>query len=273
MQLDCPALDCFIPDGVGTADASGRTTQLGIGAHPDDLEIIAIPGILSCIDSPNEWFTGVVTCDGAGSPRTGRYAGFSDRQLADTRRQEQRDAAALGGYSLQIQLGFPSGRADSPELVDCLENVLRECRPDTVFLHNPADAHATHRRVARSSLAALQRLSAAQRPTRIYGVEVWRSLDWLPAQYRAVLPVEDPQALQARLLGCHDSQVSGGKRYDQAIIARQRANATLLDSHEVDRHDACILAMDLMPLLDDTGLDLDTYLTDALASLRDSLLA
>jgi len=272
MQLHCPALDCLVPDGADVPAAAQRTTHMGIGAHPDDLEIIAISGILACIDSSQHWFTGVVACDGAGSPRSGDYAGLSDSDMVETRRQEQRRAAALGRYSMQLQLGFKSRDADSPALVDCLEQVLRDCRPDAVFIHNPADAHATHRALARSSLAALSRLPVAERPGQVWGVEVWRSLDWLGPTRRVTLPVDDPDGLQARLLRCHDSQVSGGKRYDEAIIARQQANATLVESHSVDACGACALAMDLGPLLSQPQPDLDAFLLELLSEFRDSIL-
>ncbi|MDJ0877713.1 MAG: PIG-L family deacetylase [Halieaceae bacterium] len=271
MQLDCPALDCFVPDGESLAVASQRTTQLGIGAHPDDLEIIGIPGILECHEAEDGWFTGVVACDGAGSPRSGRYAAYSNREMIDTRRQEQRAAASLGQYSLQVQLGFPSAEAASPALEDCLVEIVQACQPDTVYLHNIADAHATHRKLARSSLAALRRLPAGQLPARVFGVEVWRSLDWLSAPLRVALPVDDPGELQTRLLRCHDSQVSGGKRYDLAIIARQQANATLVESQDLDACSACVLAMDLAPLLREAEPDIDALLDQALEGFRAEL--
>lgn len=271
MQLHCPALDCLVPDGEDLSVASSRTTQLGIGAHPDDLEIIAIPGILVCRDADDAWFTGVVACDGAGSPRSGAYAGYSDEQMRETRRQEQRAAAQLGRYSLQLQLGFSSDDADSPALVDCLVDILQSCRPHTLYLHNIADAHATHRKLARSSLAALLRLPPEQQPEQVFGVEVWGSLDWLPSGQRVVLPIEDSEGLQAQLLRCHDSQVSGGKRYDQAIMARQLANATLVDSHGLDSHSGCLLAMNFGALLREPHPDIDGYLDRALATFRDNL--
>ena len=244
-------IDCHVPDDASVELAARRTTHLGIGAHPDDLEIIGFHGIATCYDSPDGWFTGVVVSDGAGSPRSGPYADYSDTEMAACRRQEQRRAAGLGRYSLQLQLGYTSDavKAGGEGLVDDLLVVLETCRPGVLYLHNPADAHSTHRATLRACLAALRRLDAALRPPKIYGVEVWRSLDWLPADLRTALPISDPTGLQARLLRCHDSQIQGGKRYDEAFIARQRANATLVSSRDVDADAACILAVDLNPLL------------------------
>lgn len=274
MHMDSPHLDILVPDGASRDAAAARTTHLGIGAHPDDLEIIAIHGILACRGSSERWFTGIVACDGAGSPRGGDYADFDDAAMAERRRQEQREAAMLGQYSLQLQLGYGSAAVIAgSNLAEALASALAECRPDTVYLHNLADSHATHRAVARASLEALRRLPADALPREIYGVEVWRSLDWLPAEYRVALPVRDPGGLQQALLQCHDSQIGGGKRYDLAILARQRANATLAASHQLDDEHACILAMDLGPLVRDPALDAAAWLDRCIEAFRGELLS
>ena len=272
--MNGPAHDILVPDGSSLEVALARTTHLGIGAHPDDLEIIAIPGILDCLDSSRDWFTGVVACDGAGSPRSGPYASYSDEQMVERRRQEQRDAARLGRYSAVLQLGYSSDAVKSPdstELIDELERILRKTRPSVVYLHNLADRHATHRALARASIAALRRLPAEVAPDAVYGVEVWGSLDWCPPPHRIDLPLHDTQNLQELLLRCHDSQVTGGKRYDLAIVARQRANATLAHSHDIDRDASCLLAMDLAPLLAEPALTPEDFLERCLDAFRQSL--
>ncbi len=257
-----PEQDVFIPDASDAATALAMTTHLGIGAHPDDLEIIAMQGILAAHTSDTAHFTGIVACDGAGSPRNGIYAEYDDQQMSRVRRQEQRDAASLGHYAALVQLGYRSDdiKQDAGPLTDSLAILLQQAQPDVVYLHQLVDRHATHRVLARASLAALRRLPAEQRPSQVYGVEVWGSLDWLPGAWRAAIPIDDPEQLQARLLRCHDSQINGGKRYDLAIVARQKANATLTESHATDKVDACALAMDLSGLVADDSLSVDDYL-------------
>jgi hypothetical protein len=46
---------------------------MGIGAHQDDREIIAIDGILNCFQQEDKSFTGVVVTNGSGSPRDDLY--------------------------------------------------------------------------------------------------------------------------------------------------------------------------------------------------------
>ena len=50
--------EAFVPDGAPLSTALARTTHLGIGAHPDDLEIMACHGILECYRNNDRWFTG-----------------------------------------------------------------------------------------------------------------------------------------------------------------------------------------------------------------------
>src|SRR5689334_5577332 len=104
MRLSKPHSDVFIPDRSPESEALARTTHLAIGAHPDDLEIMALEGILACFGHADNWFCGVVVTDGAGSARTGSYARFSDEEMKAIRREEQRKAAIVGEYGAQIML-------------------------------------------------------------------------------------------------------------------------------------------------------------------------
>ena len=75
----------YIPDGSPEKEALARTTHLAIGAHQDDLEIMAIDGILQCYQQGAKWFTGVVVTSGAGSPRAGLYANYTDKEMRSVR--------------------------------------------------------------------------------------------------------------------------------------------------------------------------------------------
>src|SRR5260221_2587439 len=109
MKFSQSAADVFVPDvDVSPLSALARTTHLCIGAHQDDIEIMAHQGIVACYGHSDRWFSGVVATDGAGSPRTGAYEQYTDMQMQATRCEEQRKAAQLGGYSIQIQLAHPS---------------------------------------------------------------------------------------------------------------------------------------------------------------------
>jgi LmbE family N-acetylglucosaminyl deacetylase len=262
MQLTHPDADVFVPDGIAMDDALARTTHLAIGAHQDDLEFMALHGILECFSRPERWFTGVTMSDGSGSARSGPYAEYSPEEMSETRVAEQRRAAELGGYGCQIQLMFPSAtvkdaRQSGP--VEDLAAILEKTRPQVVYLHNPADKHDTHVACLLRSIDALRTVPPDRRPVTVYGCELWRDLDWLVDSDKRLLPLDGRPDLGETLAAVFDSQITGGKRYDLAIQGRRRAHATFLESHEVDAHDLLTFAIDLTPLVVDPALDVTEY--------------
>ena len=271
MKLRNPKADLFIPDASPAATALARTTHLGIGAHQDDLEIMAFHGILECYGKPDKWFTGVTCTNGAGSPRTGVYADYTDDMMQAVRRKEQRNAAEVGGYSAMFQLDYPSGITKdvrNPALTDELASILEATRPDVVYTHNPADKHDTHLAVTVAAIAAIRKMPLTARPDKVYGCEVWRDLDWLPDQRKVSLDVSGRDHLASALTGLFDSQISGGKRYDLATAGRRRANATYFESHGVDKTDQLIFAMDLTPLAHDDKVDTIEYVLGLIDELK-----
>ena len=271
MQFHNPKADVFVPDGLEEAAALARTTHLGISAHQDDLEIMAYHGIAACFGSPGQWFTGVVLTNGAGIPRTGIYANYTDLEMQEVRRREQRKAALVGEYACQIQLDYTSSAIKDPNhpgVIEDLVAILRAARPKIVYLHNPADKHDTHVGAALRSIAALRALPGEFRPEKVYGCEVWRDLDWVPEEDQRPLPVYARPNLAAALLGVFDSQISGGKRYDLATAGRRMANATYLASHGIDIETALTLALDLTPLIEDPSLSVAAYTLNFIDKFR-----
>ena len=262
MQFHNAGADFFVPDGVAPAPALARTTHLCISAHQDDIEIMAYHGIAECFGRQDRWFTGVVVTNGAGSPRSGLYGGYTDAEMQQVRRLEQRKAAYVGEYACQIQLAFGSSQVKDPReraVVDDLAAILRAARPQVVYLHNLADKHDTHVSTALRALAALRAVRGEARPQKVYGCEVWRDLDWMPDAEKQALAVSAHSNVAAALVGVFDSQVSGGKRYDLATAGRRVAHATYHASHGTDEESALSFAMDLTPLVDDPELEPSEY--------------
>lgn len=262
MQLTNATADIYVPDGTPVSDALSRITHLGIGAHQDDLEFMAFHGILAGLNDAGQWFGGVTCTNGAGSARTGVFAGLTDAEMQDVRRREQLQAADIGRYAAMLQLDYPSGRikdpADPGPAVD-LEAILRATRPDVVYTHNPADKHDTHIGVFAHTLRALRALPADLRPRRVIGCEVWRGLDWMMDEEKVAMDVGGNLSLAERINGVFASQIAGGKRYDLATIGRRRANATFFESHRVDDTDQIWFGMDLTPLVADPDMDVRDY--------------
>ena len=262
MKLTKTTAELFVPDGADADTALKRTTHLGVGAHQDDLEFMAAHGILACFGQADKAFCGVTCTDGAGSSRSGVYASYTDEQMKAVRRQEQRTAAMVGRYGAMLQLDFASKEVKSQEnaaVVSDLCEVLKATRPQAVYTHAPSDKHDTHVGVVRAVIAAIRRLPLAERPAQVYGCEIWRDLDWLPDDREVVLNVSDRPNIAAALSAVFDSQISGGKRYDEAVMGRRKAHATFFESHAVDAATMLTFAMDLSPLVKDDTLSLSAY--------------
>lgn len=262
MKLRHDGSEIFIPDGIEEEKAFARTTHLGIGAHPDDLEIMAYDGILRCFKNPELWFFGIVVTDGAGSPRANFYKNYSHEEMKIVRRQEQKKAAIVGEYSGVAFLNYSSPEAKDPRVMavkEDLKDLLLAIRPRIIYTHNLADYHDTHVAVALRVIQALRELPKEMRPDRLYGCEVWRDLDWLVGRDKIGFDVSAHQNLATALISIYDSQVAGGKGYDLATIGRRRAHATYYASHEVDVSSSMIFAMDLTPLIGDDELDIIDY--------------
>jgi LmbE family N-acetylglucosaminyl deacetylase len=269
VKLSNPGADIFVPDTtLSPEEALRRVTHLCVGAHQDDIEIMAQSGISDCIDTPGRAFGGVTVTDGAGSPRTGPYSTHTDQQMMVVRRDEQREAARLGRYAIQLQLSHPSAvvkKNGNAGVAEDLGMIFSGCRPEVVFLHNPADKHDTHVAVLLRCLEAIRRLPTENRPVRVLGCEVWRDLDWLPDSEKVALDSGRHPGLARKLLAVFDSQINGGKRYDEAAIGRRAANATFHAAHSADKAAGITWAVDLTPLVRDAGPSI-TELTLSLVS-------
>jgi LmbE family N-acetylglucosaminyl deacetylase len=259
-KLDTAQL--FVPDGLPAERALARTTHMAVGAHQDDLEIMAFDGILKCFQREDRWFTGVVVTNGAGSPRDDVYKDYTDEAMRAVRIKEQKKAAVLGEYAAQALLDYPSSAVKDGSNKDPLEDItllLKMAQPEVVYTHNLADKHDTHVAVTLRVIQAIRTFPEQDRPRSLYGCEVWRDLDWMVDEDKIAFDCSGHQNLQAALLGVFDSQVSGGKRYDLATMGRRRANATYFASHGTDVATGLIYAMDLTPLIQDPSQDIQSY--------------
>ncbi|MCK6630501.1 MAG: PIG-L family deacetylase [Anaerolineae bacterium] len=262
MKFNRSTAQIFIPDGLPIAAALARTTHMALGAHQDDLEIMAIEGILRCFQRQDRWFTGVVVTDGRGSPRSGIYQNYNDEQMWAVRNKEQQKAAVIGEYAAQILLDYPSSAVKdgtNGQPVEDITQLLQVARPEVVYTHNLADRHPTHIGVALKVIEAIRSLPQSERPQKLYGCEVWRDLDWMVDEDKVVFNCSDHDNLQTTLVGVFDSQVSGGKRYDLATMGRRRAHATYHASHQTDLSTGLSFAMDLTPLIEDISLNITAY--------------
>lgn len=273
MELANSGAQIYVPDGTAIDKAIARTTHLAVGAHQDDIPIMAHDGILQCFGHADKWLLGITVTDGAGSSRTDLYADYSDARMREVRNVEEKKASFIGEYGAAVLLDYPSSAAKDPtnnRIVNELASLINQARPEVVYTHNLADKHDTHVAVALRTIAAIRRLPNNTRPAAVYGCEVWRDLDWMVDADKVAFDVTDRGNLSAALMGVYDSQITGGKRYDLATTGRRLAHATFSESHAVDRAEALIYAMDLTPLVTDS-IDAETLVAEHIERMEQEI--
>jgi len=274
MDFHIDSAGIYIPDNLPEQEALARTTHMSVGAHHDDLEIMAYDGIQQCFQKEDQWFCGVVLTDGSGSPRKGLYSDYSDDEMKSVRRKEQIKAAEIGEYASQIFLDYTSlevKNSASQGPVQDLVKILISARPAIVYTHNLADKHDTHVAVALRTISAIRSLPERQRPQKLFGCEVWRDLDWMVAADKVAFDNSARENLQVALLGVFDSQISGGKRYDLAVMGRRRAHGTFSASHDTDAMTGLAFAMDLSPLIVNPEMDIFEYVSGYIYRFKEDI--
>ena len=265
MKFHLDSAVVFVPDNLPVDEALTRTTHLCVAAHQDDIEIMAAEPIIACFQQKDKWFTGAVVTDGRGSPRDNLYKEYSDEEMRLVRFKEQLKAATIGEYAAQVILDHPSRvvkDASKLEPVEDILQLLKATKPQVVYTHNLADKHDTHVGVALRVIEALRKLDQAERPARLVGCEVWRSLDWMIDPDKVTMDVSGHENLQSALLGVFDSQIVGGKRYDLASMSRRRANATYFESHGVDVSQGLSFGIDMTPLMTNVEIKPEAFIQE-----------
>ena len=271
-----PTANIYIPDGKTEDEALARVTHLGVGAHADDLELLAGHGILECYKKNERSFAGIICADGADSPRSGPDANRSAEEMKDIRSLEQRAAAKSGEYGILIQLGYPSREiqdSKNPALEQDLLSVMEACRPQAVYSHSPADRHDTHIAVLTALVRAMRWMNPAERPEKFYGCEVWGGLDWLADKEKVIFDLGGADPLLPSLLREFKSQIDGGRRYDAALLGRMRANATFQDPHAADPSKFVLFAMDLTPLIRSNTMDIADFIAAHIERFKSSVIS
>lgn len=254
--------DAYVSDRSTIEEALRRTTYLSIGTHQDDCEIMAYHAISQCYGSEEDWFTAVVLTDGGGSPRSGAFANYTNEQIHIKRSAEQRVAADVGKYSAVIQLCYTSEDVRTARCADAEEELVRiisQVKPKYIFTHNPLDRHETHLGTCIRVIHALRKTPRECRPEKVYGMEVWRSLDWLSDEDRLLFDTSKYPDIENGVIAAYDSQCTPLKRFDLAAIGRRLGNATFQAPRDNDVTNSCSIGMDLTPLMEDETLDIREF--------------
>jgi LmbE family N-acetylglucosaminyl deacetylase len=188
-----------------------------VAAHPDDAEILCA-GTLARARADGAAVGICVLCQGdKGQPAP------TVEDLAEVRRAEMQDAAAVLGAELQFG-GFPDG-----ELVDSIDarrkvvELLRHFRPTLLLAHAPEDYHPDHRTAGALAEAASWFCASGGFRTDSPAVTVPPALWWMDTINQAgfapglYVDVSAHLQLKRRMLACHQTQLRRGA--DSAFVS------------------------------------------------------
>lgn len=253
----------------------GKVKYLAISAHQDDIEIMAYHGILKGYRSKKYSFAAIVTADGSGSSRTNEYKDYTDEMMKEVRIKEQKEASEIGKYNSLYLLKHPSSQIKDKNdeiIINEYIEIIKKLKPEIIYTHNLLDKHPTHLGVVSKVIEALRRMDKADRPKHLYGMEVWRDLDWANDEDKIAFDVSNNKKLQKDILNVFKSQIVGGKRYDLATIGRRYANATYAQSHSVDSMGMISFGIELTKLINDKDLSILEFANQIIDNFKNSTL-
>ncbi len=180
---------------------------LAVGAHPDDIEILAAGTLARCRARGDEVVICVATNGNMGSMHT------APEELARIRESEARASAAIIGAEL-VWLGYPDEFLyhDHETRMRFIE-MVRAARPDVILTHAPNDYHMDHRIVSElvfvsSFIGAVPNVKSPS-PVHaciapIYYLDTLAGVDFLPTEY---VDITDTLDTKLEMLSCHKSQL------------------------------------------------------------------
>jgi LmbE family N-acetylglucosaminyl deacetylase len=177
---------------------------LAIGAHPDDIEFGCGGSLIKYAGWGHHLFLLVMTEGGLGAPKRVRKA-------------EQLDAQEILG----IQRIFWGNYEDTylevnKDVINQVENVIAEIKPDFIFCHFPDDTHQDHRHLAQVVISATRYI----RNVLFYEGPTTQNFD-----PQIFIDISDTLDRKIKALEAHHSQIEKTNIEDLTILELARSTA------------------------------------------------
>jgi len=177
---------------------------LAIGIHPDDIEFGCGGTLIKLAQKGHNVFIFVATAGEVGAGQ-------------GIREKEQLRAAKFAGIKKVFWGGFLDTQVPvSKELIDKIEAVIKQVRPNTVFLNYPDDVHQDHRAVANCGLSATRYIK------RVMFYEVPTTRNFEPDVFTDIADILNRKI---HLLKLHKSQVKKTRIPGLTILESAKACA------------------------------------------------
>lgn len=182
-----------------------RMNILAIGAHPDDIEYGCAGTLIKYAERDHRIHLMVLT-------------GGEEGGEGEIRNREQHAAAKIIGSKQVFWGGYRDTQLPlNKELIDKIEEVLGEVKPDLILVNYGDDTHQDHRVLTEATM------SATRYVRNVLFFEVPTTQNFNPQVF---VDISDTLELKFQVLKAHESQVMKTNIEDMSIVELARANAT-----------------------------------------------
>jgi LmbE family N-acetylglucosaminyl deacetylase len=177
---------------------------LAIGAHPDDIEFGCGGSLIKYADRGHNLFLLIMTEGGLGAP-------------SRIRKAEQLDAQEIMGIRRIFWGNYEDTYLEvNKDIINQVETVIAEIKPDFIFCHSPDDTHQDHRHLAQVVISAtryIQNVLFFEGPT---------TQNFNPQIF---IDISDTIDRKIKALEAHRSQIEKTNIEDLTIIELARSTA------------------------------------------------
>jgi LmbE family N-acetylglucosaminyl deacetylase len=188
---------------------------LGIGCHPDDLEIGCGGTLAKYVKQGHKVFMCHITNGNMG------HKVIEPAELARIRNKEAEDAAkTLGAESVTMDIGDACVEAHDKLLRNKLTEVVRNTKADVIITHNPVDYMRDHEQASGlavdvSFMTTIPHLIEGSESTDkfppVFYMDTLAGIGFLPTEY---VDITAEIELKLEAVACHKSQIVWMKEHD-----------------------------------------------------------
>jgi LmbE family N-acetylglucosaminyl deacetylase len=188
---------------------------LGIGCHPDDLEIGCGGTLAKYAEQGHKVFMCHIANGNLG------HAVIQPAELREIRDREARNAAkVIGAESISIDVGDLLPEASDKKVRSDLTEVVRYTKADVIITHNPDDYMRDHEQVSAlaqdvSFAVTIPHLLTETRANGIfppvYFMDTLAGINFVPTEY---VDITEEMERKLEAINCHESQVVWMREHD-----------------------------------------------------------
>lgn len=195
---------------------------LVLAPHPDD-DVFGCGGTCKKIADGGGSITVCYFCDGAGGVPEGRdEAGevrHYDQNLINIRKSESKKSAEILGIGKQVFFGYRDGKlAAGSAAIRALSDLIKEIKPDIIFVPSFLDNHPDHRVVNEILINVLSQEK--------FDGEIWAYEIWTPIFPNRVINITSNIESKKQAMNAQVSQLKS-RGYDKAIIGLNQYRAEI----------------------------------------------